>query len=82
MFWFNCEEEDKNPVVLSVYDSYIQAGCELALTGRITSKTQKKANQPMVKVPFFIKTMLKLGFGKNKVLQGHEKMMKNIIQRT
>lgn len=66
----------------NVYDSYIQAGRELVLTGRISNKTQKNANQSMVKIPFFIKTMLKLGFGKDKVLEAHNNTMKNIIQRT
>lgn len=82
MFKFNRKEENKNPVVLSIYDSYIQAGRELALTGEISSKTQKKANQPMVRIPFLMKTMLKFGFGKNKVLEAHKKIMKNIIERT
>ena len=82
MFGFNRKEGNKNPVVLSVYNSYIQAGREIAMTGRISKKTQKNANQPMIKIPFFIKTMLKLGLGKDKVIDGHNKMMKNVIDRT
>ncbi|WP_312648973.1 flavodoxin family protein [Aminipila sp.] len=82
MFGFNCKEENKNPVVLSVYDSYIQAGRELAISGKISKQTQKKTNQPMIRIPFFVKIMLKLGFGRKKVLEAHNNMMQVIIQRS
>jgi multimeric flavodoxin WrbA len=81
MFGFNQKEENKSPVVLSVYDSYIQAGRELVLLGRISKSTQKKANSPMVRIPFFVKQMLKLGFGRKKIIEAHDKVMQAVIKR-
>lgn len=81
MFGFNQEEKSNNPIIASVYNSYILAGKELATLGRISKPTEKKANEPMVKIPFFAKPMLKLGFGKEKIADAHEKMMQSIVKR-
>lgn len=81
MFGFNQKEKNKSPIVLSVYDSYVQAGRELASVGRISKSTQKKANKPMVRMPFFVKPMLKLGFGRRKIVEAHDKVMESIIKR-
>lgn len=81
MLGFNQEEKSNNPVIVSIYNSYIQAGKELATLGRISKPTEKKANEPMVKIPFFAKPMLKLGFGRKKIVATHDKMMHSIIKR-
>ena len=81
MFGFNQKEKNKSPVVLSVYAAYVQAGRELASLGRISKSTQKKANRPMVKIPFFIKLMLKFGFGRGKIVEAHDKVMESIVKR-
>ncbi|MDP4146865.1 MAG: hypothetical protein Q8936_20735 [Bacillota bacterium] len=82
MFGFNEKEENNSPLISEVYDAYVQAGRELALSGRICSKTERKANQPMVRIPFFVKPMMKLGFGRDNILEGHSKIMKSAIKRT
>lgn len=82
MFGFNRKEENKDPIVISVYDSYLQAGRELASMRRISNQTQKKANQPMVRIPFLARTMLKLGLGRGKIVEAHDKMMRTVIKRS
>jgi multimeric flavodoxin WrbA len=47
------EKEKKFPKIYDVYNAYEQAGCELAEYGKITSKTQKRANQEIIPVPLF-----------------------------
>jgi len=80
MFGFNQEETSNNPVITCVYSSYILAGKELATLERISKPTEKKANKPMVKIPFFVKLMLKLGFGREKIVEAHDKMMHSTIK--
>lgn len=81
MFGFNQKEKSNNPVTTSVYDAYILAGRELAILGKISKQTEKKTNEPMVKIPFFAKPMLKLGFGREKIAAVQKKMMQSIIKR-
>lgn len=78
MFDFNQGEKNSNPVVSSVYASYVQAGRELATSGRISGPTEKKANEPIIKIPFFVKPMLKLGIAREKVIEAHDKIMHSI----
>lgn len=80
MFGFNQAEKNSSPVILRVYDSYIQAGKELASLGRISRSTEKKANEPMIKLPLFIKPMLKLGIGREKVIEAHNKTMQSVVK--
>lgn len=47
------EKEKKFPKIYKVYDAYIQAGRELVEHGKITGKTQKRANQEIIPVPLF-----------------------------
>ena len=47
------EKEKRNPRILQVYEAYVQAGRELAATGRISTSTGRKANQEIIPVPFF-----------------------------
>ena len=68
-------------VIDRVFGAYIQAGKELAAMKRIGKATEKRANEPMIKIPFFIKPMLKLGLGKEKIVEAHGKMMKGVIDR-
>lgn len=75
MFGFNQAERNSSPVISRVYAAYIQAGRELALMGRISRSTEKKANEPMIKLPFFVKPMLRLGIGREKVIAAHNKIM-------
>ena len=45
-------EQKDSPLVQEVLEAYVQAGKELALQGRISSGTERKANQPLLKIPF------------------------------
>lgn len=45
--------EEGNPRRLAVLDAYVQAGRELATRGRVSRKTEAKANRPMLPIPFF-----------------------------
>lgn len=47
------EKEKKFPKINEVYDTYSQAGRELALQGKISKRTQRKANQEIIQVPLF-----------------------------
>lgn len=47
------DKEDKFPKIHDVYDAYLQAGRELVEYGKITNKTQKRANQEIIPVPLF-----------------------------
>lgn len=47
------DKEDKFPKIHHVYDAYKQAGRELVEYGKITKKTQKRANQEIIPVPLF-----------------------------
>jgi multimeric flavodoxin WrbA len=44
---------ERFPKIGEVYEAYRQAGRELALSGRISFATQRKANQEIIPVPFF-----------------------------
>lgn len=44
---------DRFPKIAQVYAAYRQAGRELAEQGRISSATQRRANQEIIPVPFF-----------------------------
>lgn len=81
MFGFNEKVENSSSLVSDVYDAYVQAGRELALFKKINKNTEKKANKPMVKIPFFVKPMMKLGFGREKILEGHRKIMNSAVKR-
>lgn len=45
-------EEKDSPLVREVLEAYVQAGRDLALQGRIGAATERKANQPLLKIPF------------------------------
>lgn len=81
MFGFNEKKENNSLLISEVYDAYVQAGRELASLGKVCRKTEKKANQPMVKIPFFVKPMMRFGFGREKILEGHHKIMNSAIKR-
>ncbi|MBI9044002.1 MAG: flavodoxin family protein [Anaerolineaceae bacterium] len=49
----NPEREKRVPKLHQVYAAYEQAGFELAKQGKINRKTQRKANQEIIPVPFF-----------------------------
>jgi NAD(P)H-dependent FMN reductase len=44
---------ERFPKIRAVYAAYEQAGRELAINGRITSATRRKANQELIPVPLF-----------------------------
>ena len=46
-------EEKEYPRILESYQAIENAGKELATFGKISSKTQKKASQDIIPVPFF-----------------------------
>lgn len=43
------------PVLNDIYGAFHEAGKELALSGRISRKTQKRANQKLINIPCFVK---------------------------
>ena len=45
-------EQKDSPLVQEVLSAYVQAGRELVSQGRISDGTQRKANQPLLKIPF------------------------------
>lgn len=47
------EIQENFPKVADVVEAYKQAGRELASSGRIQSRTQKRANQEIIPIPFF-----------------------------
>ena len=47
------EKENEYPKILESYQAIENAGKELARFGKISSKTQKKANQDIIPIPFF-----------------------------
>jgi multimeric flavodoxin WrbA len=50
------------PQLKDIYNAFYYAGVELARYGRVTHKTQKKANKRIIKIPIFLKLMLKFKF--------------------
>lgn len=65
----------------SIFEAYVQAGRELVTQKKISKPTEKKANQPIIRLPFFVKPMLKLGIGRDQIEKGHARMMESIIKR-
>ncbi|WP_027398413.1 flavodoxin family protein [Anaerovorax odorimutans] len=65
----------------SIFQAYVQAGRELVTQKKISKLTEKKANQPIIRLPFFVKPMLKLGIGKEQIEKGHARMMKSVMKR-
>ncbi|WP_304508798.1 flavodoxin family protein [Anaerotignum sp.] len=65
----------------SIFQAYVQAGRELAIQKKISKPTEKKANQPIIRLPFFVKPMLKLGIGKDQIEKGHARMMRSVMKR-
>jgi putative NADPH-quinone reductase len=47
------EAEARFPRILDVYAAYEKAGCELAMIGRISKRTQRRANREIIPVPAF-----------------------------
>jgi len=82
MFHSEKNGTNENPVIHRVFNAYIQAGKELAISKRISKATAKRANEPMIKVPPIVKPMLRLGLGREKIMEAHGKMMKNVIERS
>lgn len=48
------------PILNEIYDSFVQAGKELVLKGRISNYTQKMANKPLIKLPPMIHLLMKI----------------------
>lgn len=58
----DAEREKMFPVLQGIYAAYNQAGKELATLGKIRFSTQRRANKPIVYVPFFLKYLVKFDF--------------------
>lgn len=67
------EKEKKFPKIYEVYNAYEQAGRELVEYGKITNKTQKRANQEIIPVPLF-KIIKKIKPLKGKFIDKAQKM--------
>lgn len=80
MLGFFTTEKSNSTIVDSIFQAYVQAGRELATQKKICKPTEKKANQPIIKLPFFVKPMLRLGIGKDQIEKGHAKMMKSVMK--
>lgn len=74
-------ETGSSATVDSIFQAYVKAGRELAAQKKICKSTQKKVNRPIIRLPFFIKPMLKLGIGKEQIEKGHARMMKSVMGR-
>lgn len=76
------EAEKRLPVIPEVYAAYRQAGYELASGGKITRRTQHKANQEIVPVPFFaLLKRIKLRQFKEKFVERARSMRSNSMSR-
>lgn len=47
------------PVLNDIYDTFCKAGKELALSGRVSSATQRRANRRLIDIPWFVKCISK-----------------------
>lgn len=69
------EKEKKFPKILEVYQAYHQAGKELALNGKISRKTQKKANQIIIPIPPLVKRFARFKPVQKMIIDKEKKMM-------
>ncbi|MCX5806271.1 MAG: flavodoxin family protein [Proteobacteria bacterium] len=53
------EKEKQYPKIYDVYEAFQQAGKDLATTGRISPKTQKRANQHIINIPSVFNILMK-----------------------
>jgi multimeric flavodoxin WrbA len=53
------DKEKQYPKIYDVYEAFQQAGKDLATTGRISSKTQKRANQHIINIPSVLNILIK-----------------------
>jgi len=67
------EKEKQYPKIYDVYDAFHQAGKELATIGRISSTTQKRANQQIIDVPL-LALLMKFRWFKRRGLEKAKKM--------
>jgi len=74
MFQYSDAPESGDTSFSAIYEAYTQAGRELGQTGTISKATQIKANQPIIKIPFFVKPLLKLGIGIEKAMAAHHEI--------
>lgn len=74
-------EKNNSAIADSIFQAYVQAGRELATRKKICKPTERKANQPIIRLPFFVKPMLKLGVGKEQIDKGHARMMQSVMRR-
>ncbi len=81
MLGVSASSKNKSAIADSILQAYIQAGRELATQKKICKSTEKQANQPIVRLPFFVKPMLKLGIGKEQIEKGHARMMQAAMKR-
>lgn len=71
------ESLEQKPVILDVVKAYVQAGRELATLGKITNKTQKRANQHILGVPF-LNLFMKFPFLKRMVIKREGQKAKGV----
>jgi multimeric flavodoxin WrbA len=69
------EKEQSFPRIQEVYKAYYQAGKELALNGRISRKTQRKANQKVIHIPPMIKQLARFKPVQKIIIEKEKKMM-------
>ena len=50
---------EKYPVLGTIYESFYQAGIELAQQGKLSKRTMKLANQPLIKLPPLLHTLMR-----------------------
>ncbi len=50
------------PELINIYNAFIQAGKELATLGKIHRSTEKRASKGIVKLPVFVKILMKFKF--------------------
>ena len=65
----NPEKEQKFPKIHQVYQAYYQAGRELVTNGKISLRTQKKANQIVIPIPPLVKILRDLNLCRKLLLK-------------
>jgi len=67
------------PVLNEIYAAFRQAGAELAMSGSISKRTQKRANQDLIKIPFIVKYLARLPHFKGLI---EKEMNQRMIRRS
>lgn len=77
----NPEKERDYPIIYDVYEAYYEAGKELATKGFINKSTEKRANKLILKIPFYLKYLLRFEPFRKEAVRKHSMMIDAAIHR-